>query len=109
MSVLCVVRDMLSLVGDCSGCSAGARGVLFNTHHVLTDLVPAETVSSVAVLLDSAFWVDIPPLVSHGTTFQAAAAQAFTLYNAAATVDPHCLAKYGCVQWPPMPASACFW
>jgi hypothetical protein len=84
----------------CSGCSAGARGALFNAQHVLQRLVPTlpvDNVTSVTVLLDSAFWVDIAPLSPDvATPFQRQAALAFALYGANATVDPACLAVYRC-------------
>jgi hypothetical protein len=56
-----------------SGCSAGARGALFNSYHVSTQLLPVLTQGNlvrVVLLLDSAFWLDLAPLVPMKTPFQ---------------------------------------
>ena len=104
---LVATRGLGSAAGSAvmySGCSAGARGVLFNVprfQDVLTRALP--TPSNVAVLgafLDSAFWLDLPPYDTKEPPFTQEAQDVFKIANAAPQLNAACLAAYpGAAGW----------
>ena len=75
-----------------SGCSAGARGALFNAAAVAKQLLPLN-VGRFGVLLDSAYWQDVLPSPAKESFAQQAAA-VYSLTNASGTIDPACAAVY---------------
>jgi hypothetical protein len=84
------------------GCSAGARGALFNIDRVetlLNTLVPGK-VSKFGGLLDSCLWVDIPQLnTSKQESFQNQTAAVVILANATASIPDDCASKYPDALW----------
>ena len=81
------------------GCSAGARGALFNLDRVATALLPAlvqppSNLARVGGLLDSAFWVDIAPLAPSATPFADQARDVVALANASSADQAACTAAY---------------
>jgi hypothetical protein len=80
------------------GCSAGARGALFNLARVSTTLLalPGGVVSWVGGLLDSAFWIDMQPLDNAAMPFATQVQDAWALFNASApgVVGASCAAAY---------------
>ncbi len=80
-----------------SGCSAGARGVLFNADRVVqlvTSLVPHGNIARYGALLDSAFWVDIAPFNASVVSFVTQTQLVYALANASASVSPSCQAAF---------------
>lgn len=80
-----------------SGCSAGARGVLFNTAFVQQQVLPligGPRITAFGVLLDSAFWIDMQPLSPSVTPFMTQAANVLTMVNATGNIDPVCRGTY---------------
>ena len=80
-----------------SGCSAGARGVLFNADRVaalVTSLIPRGNLARYGALLDSAFWVDIAPFNASVVSFVAQTQRVYALANASASVSPSCQAAF---------------
>ena len=78
-----------------SGCSAGARGALFNADHVAQMFVQGNSnISRYGVLLDSAFWVDLDPVVSGVLPFSEQAKKVFDIARVNTTADPVCLRYY---------------
>jgi hypothetical protein len=80
-----------------SGCSAGARGVLFNLGHVgqLMAAPPfAPNVARFGGLLDSAFWIDQQPLLPNITSFAAQAQGVYSLMNVSGLLAPSCTAAF---------------
>jgi hypothetical protein len=73
------------------GCSAGARGAMFNLDYV-AQYLPAG--ASVRGLLDSALWLDLTPPDTAEVTLQAQAQGVFTLVNPAARIPADCAAAY---------------
>jgi len=74
------------------GCSAGARGAMFNLDYVgrmLSSSIPGK-VSRFGGLLDSCFWMDVEPFVTKPSLAQNAQ-KAFQLFQAAGTLEPTCL------------------
>jgi O-palmitoleoyl-L-serine hydrolase len=87
-----------------TGCSAGARGALFNMDHVLNyvrGLIPAPSnVARYGGLLDSAFWVDLAPLDPSATPFPAQARAVYTAFNVSAGIlSAACTAAYPSAPW----------
>lgn len=76
-----------------SGCSAGARGVLYNLPRVpalLRSLLPVPgNLAVVGALLDSAFWLDLPPLAAQ-TSLMAQASAVYARANMSAVLNPAC-------------------
>jgi len=84
------------------GCSAGARGAMFNLDFVerwLNVRVPGK-VTRFGGLLDSSFWIDMDPFVKTIPPLRKVAQAAFLLFNAETTVDPMCLYAFApSEQW----------
>lgn len=79
------------------GCSAGARGVLFNADRVgalLQTLVPSGQVTRFGALLDSAFWLDLAPYNSSAIPFTTQVQEVYALANGSASVSPGCAAAF---------------
>lgn len=83
-----------------SGCSAGARGVLFNAPRV-SALVRAKvpTLTNFGALLDSALWLDIAPLSPNAVPFAVEAQGVFALANVSSLLNPLCMAQYPTQGW----------
>lgn len=109
-----IFRDLVSAHGLGSaagtrvmygGCSAGARGALFNLDHVAKKLLPSlvkppSNLARVGGLLDSAFWVDLTPLDPTVTSFADQARDVFALANASVSETSACAAAYpGAAGW----------
>jgi O-palmitoleoyl-L-serine hydrolase len=78
-----------------SGCSAGARGVLFNLDRVaavVASAVPPGHLAAYGGLLDSAFWVDLTPANASVVPFRAQAADVLAMANV--SVPRACAAAY---------------
>jgi hypothetical protein len=73
------------------GCSAGARGAMFNLDYVQAYLPAGATVRG---LLDSALWLDLTPPDTAEVTLQAQAQGVFTLVNPTARIPATCAAAY---------------
>jgi hypothetical protein len=59
--------------------------------------LPSSNLDRVVLLLDSAFWLDLPLLNPGNTPFQQQASQGMAVFNASPNVDPTCLTTYPCV------------
>jgi O-palmitoleoyl-L-serine hydrolase len=79
-----------------SGCSAGARGALFNADFIRDTVVAGKpNITQYGVLLDSALWVDLAPAQPATTvSFTQQTARLFRLANVKTTTSPACLAHY---------------
>jgi hypothetical protein len=79
-----------------SGCSAGARGVLFNLGYIGAMLEAAHggNIARYGGLLDSAFWIDMQPLLPNITSFAAQTQAVFQLLNLSlpGALDAACMA-----------------
>lgn len=86
-----------------SGCSAGARGALFNTYRVakLARSLAGSNLSKFGAMYDSAFWIDMEPLVPAATSFKTQVQDAFALFNVSGpgVLDPVCMATYSDAPW----------
>lgn len=85
-----------------SGCSAGARGALFNTYRVgvLARALAGAHLSKFGAFYDSAFWVDLIPLVTSETSFATQVQDAYALFNVSdGVLEPACLAAYADAPW----------
>ena len=87
-----------------TGCSAGARGALFNTDFVaglLPTLMPAANLATYAALYDSAWWMDLAPLSPSAVPFRKQVQDVYALVGADAPgyLNPACR----CVGAPPPP------
>jgi hypothetical protein len=71
-----------------AGCSAGARGAMFNLDAVAAAAPP--TVSVVGVL-DSPEWINVLPLNPSIVSLADQCASAMTLFNATAELNPQCV------------------
>ena len=79
------------------GCSAGARGALFNLDYVAQYLPAGATVKG---LLDSALWLDLSPPDTAEVTLQTQTQGVFALVNPAARIPAACAAAYpGAEGW----------
>ena len=81
------------------GCSAGARGALFNLDRVALSLLPGllptpGNLARVGGLLDSAFWVDLTPLAAGVVSFADQARDVVALANASSADQAACAAAY---------------
>ena len=74
-----------------SGCSAGARGAMFNLDYVQALLPPGATVRG---LLDSALWLDLAPLDTTEVSLQTQTQDVFDLVNPMARIPDACAAAY---------------
>lgn len=86
-----------------SGCSAGARGVLYNLPRVpalLRSLLPVPgNLAVIGALLDSAFWLDLQPLAAT-TSLMAQASAVYGLANMSGVLNPACMAAQPAgAQW----------
>lgn len=83
-----------------SGCSAGARGALFNTERVATYVAQLPSIARFGVLLDSAFWVDIQPINASIGSYMSEAQGVLQYMNVTGGLSKACLAKYhGAEGW----------
>eukprot|EP00047_Mylnosiga_fluctuans_P008216 m.257700 g.257700 ORF g.257700 m.257700 type:complete len:383 (-) comp21013_c0_seq1:57-1205(-) len=83
-----------------SGCSAGARGALFNTNHVATAFFSQNpNISFYGALLDSAFWIDLAPITPSLISFAEEAKRVYALMNVETTADPACIASFPGEGW----------
>jgi hypothetical protein len=73
------------------GCSAGARGAMFNLDYV-AEYAPAGT--QVLGFLDSAFWVDVMPLNNNIIPLANETQALLPLVNATGRLGPLCAAAY---------------
>jgi hypothetical protein len=80
------------------GCSAGARGALFTLDYSAECLPPGVALLG---LLDSALWVDLPPLVPNAVSLAEQTRRVLALANATSRLGAACLAAY--------PAAADHW
>jgi hypothetical protein len=73
------------------GCSAGARGAMFNA-----DLVSANAPEGVVVsaLLDSPLWINVPPFDPAVPSLLDQCQLAYGLFNASSILSPDCLYAY---------------
>jgi hypothetical protein len=96
------------------GCSAGARGALFNADF-LAPMLPASV--ELRVFLDSPLWVDIQPLNEGTVSLQTQTQSVFALVNATARLGAACAATFpgvegwkclfGQVRWAARMRAAC--
>ncbi len=78
------------------GCSAGARGAMFNLDYVPAILAAAGAKDiQVQGLLDSPLWIDVAPLASAPLSLQCQAQAAVGFLNASARLGDGCAAAYG--------------
>ena len=82
-----------------TGCSAGARGALFNTHHVqalLPSLFPPARLAAFGALYDSAWWMDVAPLSPTAVPFAQQVRDVYALVGAGAPgyLNPACTAAF---------------
>lgn len=77
------------------GCSAGARGSLFNNEFVRDWLSANTAVTRYGVALDSSFWIDLPPLAGSEPSFAQITQQVLAMVNATALLSPACIAGVG--------------
>ena len=87
-----------------TGCSAGARGALFNTYRVAERVraMAGANLKKFGALYDSAFWIDEPPLVASVESFMDEARGAYSAFNVSApgVLDPACVAAHaGADAW----------
>ena len=87
-----------------TGCSAGARGALFNAEFFFARaaaLLPPAAALQPAVLLDSHFWMDIEPLLPKITSFRAQVEAVFALVGAGAPgyLNKACVAAFPGEAW----------
>jgi hypothetical protein len=73
------------------GCSAGARGALFNLDYVGAMLPPGTGLKG---LLDSALWLDLVPPDAAEVSLQAQTQGVFAMVNPAARIPAACAAAY---------------
>ena len=73
------------------GCSAGARGAMFNLDYVAQYLPAGATVKG---LLDSALWLDVSPPDTAEVTLQTQTQGVFALVNPGARIPAACSAAY---------------
>ncbi len=88
-----------------TGCSAGARGALFNTQHVqalLPSLFPPAHLAAFGALYDSAWWMDVAPLSPTAVPFERQVRDVYALVGAGAPgyLNPACTAAFpGAEGW----------
>jgi hypothetical protein len=81
------------------GCSAGARGALFNLDRIATlvnsnALFPRANLAAFGGLLDSAFWVDIPPPNTSIVPLYDQVKDVFVMANSSGTLSQKCLSSF---------------
>ena len=74
-----------------SGCSAGARGAMFNIDYVAAMLPPGVELRG---FFDSPLWVDVLPFESNITSLENETQSIVTLINATARLSAACTAVY---------------
>ncbi len=87
-----------------TGCSAGARGALFNTAHVqalLPSLLPPAHLAAFGALYDSAWWMDVAPLSPAAVPFGQQVRDVYALIGAGAPgyLNPACTAAFPGEGW----------
>jgi O-palmitoleoyl-L-serine hydrolase len=78
-----------------SGCSAGARGMLFNVQYLAKLLAANPNISRYGFLFDSGFYLDIDTFSPTATSFRDQAKGIYALAQLNTTIDPDCIAKFG--------------
>ena len=73
-----------------AGCSAGARGAMFNLDAVRAAAPPSVQVQG---LLDSPEWINVQPLDPSVVSLGDQCASALSLFNASGTLNPQCVAS----------------
>lgn len=73
------------------GCSAGARGAMFNLDYVQAMLPAGATVKG---LLDSALWLDLAPIDSAEVSLQTQTQDVYSLVNPSARIPAACQEMY---------------
>ena len=87
------------------GCSAGARGALFNLDRVAFEVLPSLVSGSgsfarIGGLLDSAFWVDLTPLdTAKDPSFSQQSKDVLALANASSSDENACAKAYPGELW----------
>ena len=87
------------------GCSAGARGALFNLDRVALEIMPAivqkngGSLARVGGLLDSAFWMDLAPFDAAKTSFAQQSKEVVALANATSSDASACAKAYPGELW----------
>jgi hypothetical protein len=87
------------------GCSAGARGALFNLDRVALEIMPAlvqengGSLARVGGLLDSAFWMDLAPFDASKTSFAQQSKEVVALANATSSDASACAKAYPGELW----------
>jgi hypothetical protein len=74
-----------------SGCSAGARGAMFNVDYISSFMPPGVEIRA---LFDSPLWVDVQPLEANITSLENETQAIFGLVNATARIPAACAATY---------------
>jgi O-palmitoleoyl-L-serine hydrolase len=77
-----------------TGCSAGARGALFNLHRVAAAVRALPVPTSFGALLDSAFWLDLDPINATIQPFMDQVRDVYASFNVTGGLDPACLAAF---------------
>ena len=82
------------------GCSAGARGAMFNADSV-PDLVTAAGGANVQtqVMLDSSYWIDVQPYGDSLISLECQTQSIVTYVNATARLDAACAAANSGQEW----------
>ena len=81
------------------GCSAGARGAMFNLDYVQVMLATAGAPQvELRGLLDSPLWIDVAPLASAPLSLQCQSQSAVGYLNATSRLGESCLAAYSSPQ-----------
>lgn len=83
-----------------SGCSAGARGAMFNSffasQRLKTLISPPSNLLAFGSFFDSAWWMDVDPLSSNAVPFRTQVQDVYALTNAGAPgyLNPACMAAF---------------
>jgi hypothetical protein len=79
-----------------TGCSAGARGVLYNAHSIYSFLPASHScnISRVGLFIDSAMYINLEPFVSGPVSFIDQCKSIYNWANVSATIDPTCAQYY---------------
>ena len=75
-----------------TGSSAGARGTMVHIDQLVKDYIPST--ASVIGLLDSPYYLDVPPYSSQSQGFQYQEQQKYKYFNTLAILSPECIAAY---------------
>ncbi len=75
-----------------TGSSAGARGTMVHIDQLVKDYIPST--ASVIGLLDSPYYLDVPPYSSLSPGFQYQEQQKYKYFSTLAILSPECIAAY---------------